>query len=705
MNTKLSLLTLSILSATSPVHADDAIDATSKKEAIEVITVSGDFKQQNLQQTPASVAVITADVMRQRNAQHLEDVLNTSVNVNFSSGASRARHFQVRGIGERSEFVDAVNPSVGIAIDGIDYSGIGTAATLFDIDQVEIFRGPQGTRFGASAMAGMINLRGAQANGEQNGKVQLSYGNYNSRQVGVAHGMAVTDNLNYRMAVQKLSSDGYIRNGHLNRDDTNNIEEFGGRLNLAWTATEDLTVDVATHFFDADNGYDAFSLDNTRETQSDQPGFDTQRTKALSVTGHYSAFVSADLSLQTSVNSSNMAYGYDEDWAFEGFHDWGYTSTDHYFRDHNSRTLDFRATAKPGSAANWVAGIYRQDKTVALERLAVYGFTPLFDSALDTTNVAVYGQRDWQLDDQVTITAGLRAEQRTADYQDSVDTLSSIVDTMWGGKFDVSYQVNDQTMLYTTLSRGYKAGGVNGEAIGKAIVDGQDATSDFLSKRKSFSPEVLHNIEFGVKGSNDEGNFVVRMSAFYSHREDVQLKGHVTESAADGNTPIFTGYIENGASGSNYGVETELSYDVNNALQLFASFGWLRTEVKDFVAQDGTDKSGRDQAHAPEYQYNVGGVYTFDEQWFVRINAEGKDAFYYSMSHDSKSANFNLINMAVGYQGDDWDMTLWGRNVFDEGYGVRGFFFGNDPRDGYEAKTYTQLGEPARFGATFSYNF
>ncbi|MCJ8268712.1 MAG: TonB-dependent receptor [Psychrosphaera sp.] len=702
MNSKLSLLTLSILAAISPAHADDAAD---KEAAIEVITISGDFKQQNLQQTPASVAVISADVMRQRNAQHLEDVLNTTVNVNFASGASRARFFQVRGIGERSEFVDAVNPSVGVTIDGIDYSGIGTAATLFDIDQVEIFRGPQGTRFGASAMAGMINLKGAPADGDQSGKVQLSYGNYNSRQAAVAHGMAITDNLNYRMAVQKLSSDGYIRNRHLNRDDTNNIEEFGARLNLAWTATEYLKVDIATHFFDADNGYDAFSLDNTRETLSDQPGFDTQRTKALSITGHYTAFVSADLSLQTSVNSSDLAYGYDEDWTHTNFHDWEYSSFDHYFRDHNSRTVDLRATAKPGSDANWVAGFYRQDKKVALQRLSVYGFTPLFDSTLDTTNVAVYGQRDWQVDDQVTITAGLRAEQRTSDYLDSVDTVDYITDTMWGGKFAARYQVNDQTMIYTTLSRGYKAGGVNGEAIGKAIVNGEDATTAFLAKRKSFSPEVLHNIEFGVKGTNDEGNFVVRFSAFYSHRDDVQLKGYVTESGADGNTPTFTGYIENGASGSNYGVETELTYDVNPSLQLFANFGWLQTEVKDFIAQDGTDKSGRDQAHAPEYQYNVGAVYTFDEQWFVRINADGKDAFYYSMSHDSKSENFNLINMAVGYQGEDWDITLWGRNVFDEDYGVRGFFFGNDPRDGYEAKTYTQLGEPARFGATFSYNF
>jgi iron complex outermembrane receptor protein len=704
MNDKLFLVTTAVLSTLFPVLADDAVE-DSGKNAVEVITVSGDFKQQTLQKIPDSITVIGQDIIRQRNAQHLEDVLNAAPNINFASGASHARFFQVRGIGERSEFVDAVNPSVGVTIDGIDYSGIGTAATLFDIEQVEVFRGPHGTRFGADAMAGMINLKGTPADGEQKGKVQLSYGNYNSQQIGVAHGTAITDTLSYRMALQKLSSDGFINNTFLNRDDTNGTDEFGGRLNVSWQPSETLKFDLASHYYDLDNGYDAFSLDNTRETLSDQPGFDKQRTRALSLTTRYTGLTSGDLSLQTSFNNSDLAYGYDEDWTHTNFHDWEYSSFDHYFRDHDTHAFDLRVTAKPGSTANWVVGFYSQTKDINLERLSVYGFTPLFESRLDIENNAVYGQREWQLDEQLTLTVGLRVQEHEAEYRDTVGTDQSLSDTMWGGKFNAAYQLTDNTLMYTAVSRGYKAGGVNGEAIGKAIVDGQDATATFLAKRTTFTPEVLHNIEFGVKGSNDSGNLTLRFSAFYSDRDDVQLKGYVTETVDSGTAPVFTGYIENGASGSNYGLESELTYQFNDNLKAFANLGWLRTEIKGFVAQDGTNMSGRDQAHAPEYQYNIGAEYTVNQHWFVRINAEGKDAFYYSMSHNAQSETVNLVNVALGYQGTNWDITLWGRNITDEDYGVRGFFFGNDPRDGYEAKTHTQLGEPARYGATFSYNF
>jgi outer membrane receptor protein involved in Fe transport len=276
---------------------------------------------------------------------------------------------------------------------------------------------------------------------------------------------------------------------------------------------------------------------------------------------------------------------------------------------------------------------------------------------------------------------------------------------MWGGKINVRYQLNDNTMIYSEFSRGYKAGGVNGEAIGKALVDGQDTTSEFLTKRTTFAPEELHNFEFGVKGSSDDGNLTLRLGAFYTVRDDIQLKGYVTEAASQGNASIFTGYIENGSSGSNYGLEIETAYLVNQQLSVFANFGLLRTEIEDFIAQDGTDMNGRDQAHAPQYQYNVGMQYDINERWFVRANAEGKDEFYYSMSHNSRSDSVNLVNMAIGYQAQDWDVTVWGRNVFDKDYAVRGFFFGNDPRNGYEATTYTQFGEPARFGATLRYNF
>ncbi len=126
--------------------------------------MSADFRDTDVQELPEAVTVIGADNIALRSAEHLEQVFSFAPNVNFSSGSSRGRYFQIRGIGERSQFVDPVNPSVGLMIDGIDMTGLGGAATLFDVQQVEVLRGPQGTRFGANALAGMINIQTKAAN-------------------------------------------------------------------------------------------------------------------------------------------------------------------------------------------------------------------------------------------------------------------------------------------------------------------------------------------------------------------------------------------------------------------------------------------------------------------------------------------------------------------------------------------------------------
>ena len=119
------------------------------------MVVSADFRPSLAQETPISLTTIDSAIIESRGAQHIEDVLNLAPNVNISSGASRGQFFQIRGIGVRSQFSAPINPSVGLMIDGIDFSRIGGAATLFDIEQVEILRGPQGTQYGTNALAGV----------------------------------------------------------------------------------------------------------------------------------------------------------------------------------------------------------------------------------------------------------------------------------------------------------------------------------------------------------------------------------------------------------------------------------------------------------------------------------------------------------------------------------------------------------------------
>ena len=113
--------------------------------AIEEIIVTADFRPRSELDTASSVTVMTEAIIKSRAAQHFEELVNAIPNVNYASGSNRARFFQIRGIGERSQFAAPINPSVGFLVDNIDFSGAATIATMMDVEQVEVLRGPQGT--------------------------------------------------------------------------------------------------------------------------------------------------------------------------------------------------------------------------------------------------------------------------------------------------------------------------------------------------------------------------------------------------------------------------------------------------------------------------------------------------------------------------------------------------------------------------------
>lgn len=679
--------------STSVVLADDNNIQTPSSE-LEVITVTGDFNQYNLQKIPASISVITEQDISRRNAQNLEEVVAIAPNVNFSSGSQRARYYQIRGIGERSQFSETINPSVGVMIDGIDFTGIGSVSSMFDVSQAEVFRGPQGTRFGANALAGLINITTNAPTDEFEGRAKLTAGNYDSYGAGIALSGPANDATNYRLAIEKYNSDGFIDNTYLGREDTNNRDELTARVKLAVEINPLWHVDVSAFYFDFDNGYDAFSLDNNRNTLSDEPGFDRQETKAFAVNSTYIGVPHFDFTTILTFADSDLAYGYDEDWSHIGLHPWEYSSTDYYFRDKQTVTAEFRFNSKynilAGSQYQWVAGVYFKTDDEDLTREYTY-LDSNFTSDFETKTTAGFAQLDYLLADNLTLTTGLRVERRSAEYENSDQFDFDPSDTMLGGKVVLAYQVNENTLWYGSINRGYKAGGVN--------TDGS-----LPEELRDFDPEYLWNYELGYKLNFLDNKAYVRATAFYMDRSDVQVKSSKGILRPDGSSEFIT-YLGNAAEGENYGIELDSSWQATESLELFAAVGLLRTTLDDFTNANGENFSGRDQAHAPDYTYNLGLNYFVNDQWMLSVSVDGKDAFYFSDSHNEKSESVNLVNASVNYSINDWQVSAWVRNATDEDYKTRGFYFGNDPRDGYTAKQYHQYGEPSVFGVTLNYQF
>ena len=672
-----------------------ACAVTGGEDDVPEIVVTAQLRDTALEHVPSSVTVLTENVIAQREAQHLEEIMAVSPNVNLSSGGSRARFIQIRGIGERGQFAEPLNSSVGVLVDGVDFSGAATAATLFDIQQVEILRGPQGTLYGANALAGLVNIVTNRPTPTFESNLKLTVGDYGMFGLGGTISNAVTDRSRFRIAVQQYSDDGFMVNEYLGRDDTNDHDELTVRAKLTTDLSESAQLDLTAGLIDIDNGYDAFSLDNNRITRSDQPGQDRQESTFVSAELRWEGNKPFDLIARFGVTNSDIDYGYDEDWTHIGFDPWEYSSTDRYRRDRSTMSGELRlVSSKSGPVFNdttdWTFGVYSLDQNVDLRR--DYTYLPIpYQSEFSVRRAALFGETRSDLGNGLQLILGLRFERHSADYSDTENVRFDPSDTMVGGRLALEYQWNPSTIVYTSLARGYKAGGFN-----------TDGSLDADLRR--YEPESLINLEVGLSRSWADETSFLRASVFRMARHDVQIASSLTRVRIDGSAE-FIDYVGNAAEGSNIGVEMEVSTHLSNQLRLFANVGMLRTEYRDFVSASGENYSGRDQAHAPEHQYSAGVEFSIAQGWLVNYTLEGRDAFFFSDSHDEKSRAYNLSHLKIGYETDQWSLAVWGRNLGHKDYFVRGYYFGNDPRDYYTARAFTQLGEPRRYGITFRYHW
>ena len=671
--------------------------AQEANTALEEVIVTATLLNDDV--APVSATVLTEHIQSRRGAAHLEDVITLAPNVAASSGASRSRFFQIRGIGERSQFVEPVNPSVGILLDGIDLSGAGGALTLFDVRQVEVLRGPQGTLMGANALAGLIAV---QSNGTDSGARDISVGieSKGGYRLGARWSGNLTDSTNGRIAVQQYESDGYVDNDYLQRSDTNSREELTARGTLTWTS-ETQTFEAAAYYTRVNNGYDAFSLDNTRVTLSDQPGEDDLTLKAARLNWQ-SMLLGLDSTLQLSHASTDMTYSYDEDWSYVGIAPgWEYSSYDEYLRDRSMNSLEWRLQAPETDGTEWVMGTYLRDESEDLSRRYTYLPAP-FASDIDTRTLAIFGQVNRTFSQQLSGFIGARLEQRDSEYRDSAGVEKDFDHNYWTGRLGLIWQYHSDAQLYATLSRGARAGGANAGLL--ASIDAlPEQSQDSVAALGVFDEETLVSLELGWQVDWAQYALRSRLALFTMDRDDQQAKGSLVIPRADGST-AFIDYTDNAAASEHRGLEWELQWQPTNQVIAELTLGLLDAQFDRYITATGTDLSGRDQPQAPGWQYSAGLSWSASALASVQIEVAGSDAYFFSDRHDVRAPETHQLNASLSGQWRRWRWTLWGRNLTDETTFVRGFgTFGNDPRKEYALEPYRQYGEPRMVGLSLTY--
>ena len=661
----------------------------------------------------ASVTVLDAHTLQDAGQQHLEDVLALVPNLNWAGDTARPRYIQLRGIGELEQYQGAPNPSIGFLIDDIDFSGLGSAATLFDVDRVEVLRGPQGTRYGANALGGLIYVSSAAPTERYGGRVEVDAGDYNARSVGaVVSGPVGALDSGFRLAVQRATTDGYYRNVYLGRRDTNNRDELTLRGRWRYQPSARLRLDLSALHVQLDDGYDAFAPDNTRTTHSDHPSVDSQHSTGVALKLAYDAAHDATLTGIATYADTRVKYGFDGDWGNPLY--WApYVNdfTELQYRHRHSASVELRLATSPARGFAWLVGGYAQElREVFNDRSAGNSFDPINGAfAQDTVitsryrarTAALFGVLDGDLTHRLRWSLGLRGEAHRASYQELIqDRIAGVsasndfrpAERLWGGHGSLSYRLAPASSLYLQLARGYKAGGFN---LSQALQPDQIL----------FRPEADWNLEAGLKATSPERALSLTTDVFWLNRRDAQIK---TSEQLDPNNPnAFIYYTGNAQRGRDYGLEASLRWQLAPRLSVGGALGLLETSFENLTrgGAAGTTNVARELANAPRWQAALDAVYRGPRGTFARVDVTGMGAYYFDLPpNPTRSRPYGLLNGRVGWESARWSAYLWGRNLLDRDYPVRGFYFGLEPPY-YPNKLYLQLGDPRTFGAHVTARF
>ena len=709
LKTNVFLLCAATAASFHPVSALATADPPAGE--LDEIVVTATLRSQSLAETPGSISVLDAQTLRDAGQQHFEDVLPLVPNLNWAGDTSRPRYFQIRGIGELQQYQGAPNPSVAFLIDDIDFSGLGSAATLFDVDHIEVLHGPQGTLYGANALAGLIYVKSADPTEHFYARAEVDAGNYNERSYGaVLSGPVAALDSSFRFSVQRYTSDGFYYNAYLNRHDTDARDEVSMRGRWRFQPNADWQVDLSVLRAQMDNGYDAFAIDNTRTTESDHPSVDRQYSTGVSLRSTYKGVAPLTFTGIATYADSNIAYGYDSDWGNPRL--WApYTDdyTEYQTRHRSTRSLELRLSSDAQHGFSWVAGVYGFELRELLTDTSAGAYVDPFDATQNADSLttissdyrsrsgALYLQLDEALTPRLHASVGVRSERHTSLYDDLTTNLDepstrnhfSPSDNLWGGQASLDFRLTDHQNLYALLSRGYKASGFN-------------LSPGLPQDQLSFSPEWDLNYEIGHKANWAQPRVRMETSLFYMARHHEQLLTGEQLDPTDPNTFIF--YTGNAASGFNYGLESSVSWGATQRLEFGATLGLLQTRYHGFV-QDGVVFPDRALPHAPPWQAALNATWRDPRGPYARLDVTGMGGFFYDLPpNDTRSSGYGLVNGKVGWASERFEVYLWGRNLLDKNYTVRGFYFGDEPPD-FPNKLYVQLGEPRNGGVHFTLHY
>ena len=720
---------------------------------LEEITVTARKKDESIQDVPLAVSAIT-DQLEEQSVRRIEDIQAFAPNlfINRTPGIASGAAITIRGVASL-ESDKSFDPAIGVVMDGM-FLGTSSGVLLenFDIERIEVLRGPQGTLFGKNTTGGILNIiRTPVSMDKRSLDLSLTAGEFGRQDIkAVAQIPLIENKLGLKVFGAKIEHDGHVKNTTLGKDvggdDKTNygfalqwepIDNFDIKLHHelmkdkseqgAYTNRNqmgELACTISLIGFDPANGCEMFANDGPNTTESDGTNFSDNDYESTIVTANFDTenFLYTYIFTRRDMDEQNMQ-------DFDGAP--AHLLRMNFFNDWQQTSHEFRVSSQFSDKVQFIAGVYewetdfdqRWDVYVLFYQLSRLGVPP-WGAGRDgvpwesdvagnngqsqkTTSSAAFFSADWFVNDQWTLTAGFRWTEEEKDFVGgaSAPGYYPLRGEPWPGIFDpfsakqkwtettprvgARYQMNDNVMLYASYSEGFKSGGFFARQA-NYLID------------PSYDPEYVENYEFGWKTTLLDGRMILNGALFRSDYTDKQESILIPVNLANVAT-----VVRNASSLEMQGLELEMRYLINENWDVLMTYGYLDSEYDDYIADltgDGiiTDNSDLVPRNTPENTFGLTTAYTTqvgDGELQARVSYRWRDEMESDSSNNPLGHldSIENVNATISYEIDKYRVSLWGRNLTDEREERWGTIGGLTSRGWWN--------EPSTWGVTFSASF
>lgn len=656
---------LSIAASVTMALAPALLPAQESVDGLEEIVVTAQKRAERLQDVPIQVSVFSEQSIADSGIRATQDFVAYVPNMTFDRSDTYRNSFVVmRGL---TQITNADSP-VAVVVDGVPQNDQKQfSMRLFDIERIEVLKGPQGTLYGRNAIGGAVNIVTREPSEQLEGFAELSYGNGDQFQGVAGISGPLGDRVRFRISGDYLTDDGRMDN-IFRGDEADYVDhDFNVRARLSFDASEKLSIDLRAQYGEfrgSSNQYSVvFSGDPNDfvdprynilpfaegETEELTLKIDAAVGTATltSITGytHLTETNRADLDFRNPVESPG------------GFLGLGFQAGQGQDLDVDLLSQELRLVSSADQRLRWLVGLYylQTDKSLRTRAfIDLTGETSQIDNpalvivdtpeANDNQASAAFAQIDYDISDRLTLTTGVRYDR---DEREQTNLATGVTRTdefdQWQPKLTLSYKPGKDRTFYATVSTGFRSGGFNAPHV----------------SIPEFAEETLVNYEIGFKSSWLNGRAQLNGAVFYEQVDDYQYFYVDAATASQ--------IIANIDEVSVTGVELEGMVRLLNGWEAFAAFGYSDSEIEklaespEFVGNHTPRNTTWSAVAGVQYRAPfVNGL-----EWFGRVDVQHYGDKYWQVDNLDVQDPRTYLNLRLGLEGERWNAYVWGRNITD----------------------------------------